>query len=262
MKIFNLTITGFLALILVGAGQSVDEKVPLKDLPVVREKVVEQGGRRIFFQEVNLPSVDQKRRAKGRGGLMSRSGTLPWWKIPTTEVEKRHYQVTATVYDERITLLSWRSTEPGEDGVFSCWSNVNWKELVGLDEVAGPNYEFSFFLFVSEARGAQMGREGKMSDGVEVPNLPDLEKGGARYLLTAGNRDDEAGIEFMETLHALHDGQKQHLRAAHRARKIAELYRSREIKRGSPQPKAEDVVIRFRQVSAEEVKEIQVKRGR
>jgi hypothetical protein len=161
------------------------------------------------------------------------------WTSPTTEVEEgkpdHSFLVSSVAYPGKGTKVRWWSTGGGEKVFHECWSNVDWKNLGGFHRFESSSQSFTFILLHQSAQ--ELGDE-------LAPTLPDLAQG-ARYMVTAGDEENDSAMDFIEGLHEVYDLRKEDLKIAATQREVASENRRIEKEQEAENPSIKKIEINF-----------------
>ena len=177
--------------------------------------------------------------------------------IARMEELREHYQDTsliflsASVYDHKRTLI--RIHPNGDtDNEVTAWSNLDLNHLTGFstyqvnDAVDGTPFYYSFIMGIGNENPEMLAklasRNGWEYEPPEIPDLPDVEKGGPAFVVTEGKADSPA-MATMEQLHDLYRKEGKRMEAAFHAREKARAERKAYLLANPPVP--EDVTISF-----------------
>ena len=152
--------------------------------------------------------------------LLSDASTLPDIPPPPEPkpfvagpVGEPHYLISfgATVYDHRISHVTWRNPKTRES--FDAWCAWDWTLLSPIPQVEIDKQFSSFCLFSSNIdtnRWLRFGREFKM------PEHPDVPADG--FAITMGNAEDPTAQQLLATLRAYYLKHKERLILIQQAR--------------------------------------------
>ena len=181
--------------------------------------------------------------------------------IARMEELREHYQGTsmiflsASVYDHKRTLM--RIHPNGDvDNEVTAWSNLDLNHLTGFstyqvdDAIDGTPHYYSFIMGIGNENSAMYAklasRNGWKYTPPEIPELPDVEKGGPAFVVTEGKADSPA-MATLEQIHDLYRKEGKRMEAAFHAREKAYAERKAYFIANPPVP--EDVTISFWQRS-------------
>ena len=212
---------------------------------VIRSSITRQGNRQVTIQKLVPPSREElQATAMLREVQPDREVPLPSTNEP---LPSHSYVVSATVYGNQVSVVSWWSTNVGEEQKYTCFSNIDWNHLNGFHKFQGQGREFTFLLLQSsgsleELRAAQ--------EKGEIPVLPrgvnqlaGIGVGAARYMMIAGDENNDPAMDFIEAIHETYDAEKPALVLAQNQRDLEMQERRRQIQAERDNPK--DVVIRY-----------------
>ncbi|MEJ6581049.1 MAG: hypothetical protein QNL33_15930 [Akkermansiaceae bacterium] len=162
------------------------------------------------------------------------------WSSPTeqleTEKSNHSFVVSSITYPGKGTKVRWWSTSKGENTAYECWSNVDWKNLGGFHRFESSSQSFTFMMF------HQVSQNLKKEE--TPPNLPGITQG-ARYMVIAGDEENDAAMDFIEGLHEIYDLRGQDLKIAAANREIAAERRRIEKKQDAENPSVKKIEVNF-----------------
>lgn len=212
---------------------------------VVRSSELRQGKRKVTFQKVVPPTQEELRAdASAREIQPSRAVPLPY---PAKPLPNYSYVVSATVYDDEFSLITWWPTSGGVDQPYICVSNIDWSHLNGFHNLKGQGKDFTFMLFQSSSSLEQLKTLQSQGKAINLPEIPKeiskIGNGASRYIVVQGDETNDPAMDFMEAIHTMYDADKHALIQAQDARILAGKERTRQLKLEKENPK--DVVIRY-----------------
>lgn len=168
---------------------------------------------------------------------------------------RQHYRVTqlafvsASVYDGKRTLLKIYPNGQADSEVVA-WSNLNFMYFCGnggyrLNYPDGTYQDYALLLAVGpvsiENAIRAPARTGRKDLIPQIPELPDVETAGPRFVLMKGDREGHA-MEVLEQLHDLFQVSGETLKTQYFAREQARAERKAYLLANPPKP--EDVTVR------------------
>ena len=167
----------------------------------------------------------------------------------TLELQKPviFFTAAATVYDQKATYVRWWAHKDGEIRLHECFSNIDWGNLGGFHTFESAGQRYTFLLFTDNRSLEDLRKARQDHPELALPalpaHLPDLGVAGPRYTSVGSVDDDDAGMDFMEAVHALYAVEQDRLVQARQDRERNRLLRLEELRRNPPKPK--DITIRF-----------------
>lgn len=201
------------------AAQREQERLQsIKTIPALETREIGQSTPKIILRRLNPKPWPVKPIAEPAPGVVSRTEEeKAAWRASRQRF--RTLQVSATVFDRKLSEIHWRKGELE----FTVLSNVdfNYLSMIGWLE-SGQTY-WSTFFFVSNVDSEQEQRFARMAEAkgrTYIPRpVPDgcmLESGKADYVIYAGP-EEEIPADLFEEMDALH----QHYAANEQALKVA-----------------------------------------
>jgi hypothetical protein len=235
-------------LFLPSIGQEIESRENKKgklEYQVVRSSELRQGKRKVTFQKVVPPTQEELRAdASAREIQPSRAVPLPY---PAKPLPNYTYVVSATVYDDEFSLVTWWPTSGGVDQPYTCVSNIDWSHLNGFHNLKDQGKNFTFMLLQSSSSLEQLRKlqkQGKVINLPEIPKeFPKIGNGVPRYRVVQGDETNGPAMDFMQAIHVMYDSDKHALIQDQDARILAGKERTRQSKHEKENPK--EVVIRY-----------------
>ena len=178
----------------------------IEESPILDEAVYQQGKDTLTIQRIEQPEFLEKTQVEGES--LNLEDELEAEKEVPLPVST--FIISATAYGKGTQIKIWPS-HIGQQGALEAWSNVNWAYFQSVLAVENEEKRYNFMLFHSGGGAVEVEQGG---GGVQVPaELPEFEKGGARYLVTTAKETErEETLDFLESLHELYDENHQELR--------------------------------------------------
>jgi hypothetical protein len=182
------------------------------------------------------PPVPQARPPEQLAALAARRAALR---------ETRLIQLSATVYDHRLTYLRW--FEPKTREWREAWSNVDFNHLTGCGGFDAEKKTHFLFLGVGNIDTAKIReRWGRI---FPIPAHPALPAGEARFVVTKGDATDAAALAPIQALHDFYMVEKDRLAAAYEERERNQRNQAALLKANPPRPKDNVMWVRPRKGS-------------
>lgn len=213
------------------------DKVGLTEISpsdIRQETVVERGGRRIIYQEIDENSPDEVLKSKSRPP--SETVRPP---VSTPSLPRVYYSVWAQILPSRHSLIRWWN---GSEEHYA-WSNVDFTQLVGFNEFKKNGKSFSFQLFAATVSEENLASTLASIDSLTSSTPPVFEENRPGFQLISDTPEGSDADNLILGLHEIFSQREADLRAA--ALKRKENARARELAASKPKP-AEDIIIRYK----------------
>lgn len=152
----------------------------------------------------------------------------------------RMIMLSATVYDEKRTLLRWWH----EGKSFQAWSNVNFAHMGGFGTFAKDEQEYVLFMGIGAVDTAKWGQRyaaaGRKWKAPEIPRLPDSAEENPAFSLV-GEMPSVEELAPITALHELYLQEHEQLKQAHAGRVKAQREKDEELRRNPPQPQVPQI---------------------
>ena len=142
--------------------------------------------------------------------------------------------LTATVYDDNITRLSWRYLSDE----FIAFTNANFNYLRDTHSIDAGNTFFSFFMGIANATYASNPHSGE-----SIPNVSLFSSEYCEYVLAQGNPDNTEALAGIEALLHYYDANLPELKIALQRREALASAKKRYDAQHPKQP--EDFIVQF-----------------
>lgn len=251
----RVTITGD---ILDGSPSEPSPKMELPAVVIRESRTNNLSDRKITFNRVADPKLPVPRpslpekaplSAKQIEGIQNSPEVQRWIKEAK---QTTHLFLSATVVDEKATLLRW-----WHEGVeFQAWSNVNFNYLTGFAEYRKGEQLYSALLMVGDVSSAQQPEDSPYRIPAGLPS-------GKPALIPVGEFEEMAeNVKTLDAIHALHElyqTEGERLKWAHVQRKLKRKEREAALLTNPPVP--EDVVLNYWKIETKADKVVEVEGG-
>lgn len=162
-------------------------------------------------------------------------GQIAQWQR-RADKESQVIMLSATVYDEAVSRLSWRLL--GEGSEYVAYANLDFNLLRGVHQLETGTHDLTFFLAVGDkARSNNPYRD------EHIPPLTDFSTDQSEYVLLEGDPDDSAALAGIEALLAYHDAHLPELKIEYQRREALNAARKRYDEQNPKEP--EPFIIQF-----------------
>lgn len=152
----------------------------------------------------------------------------------------RMVMLSATVYDEKCTLLRWWA----EGKSFQAWSNVNFAHLGGCSSFVKGDQEYMLFMGIGAVDTVKWGQRyaaaGRKWKAPTIPRLPNSAEKNPAFSLV-GKMPSVEELAPITALHELYLQEHKQLRQAHADRVMAQREKEVELLRNPPQPQVPQI---------------------